>query len=142
MKRVLNVSGGITGAAAAYHLEEKARAVGVAGGPDCFVRERPSVAGLAERLGIADKLLPSIDVGTGTSVLHGGRLHKVPNGLMLLVPTKIIPFALSSLLSWSGRIRMGLDPVLPEDAPRTTSPWSVLSDAALVKRLWTKSVSL
>ncbi|MGI6552424.1 MAG: hypothetical protein ACOX37_05025 [Bacillota bacterium] len=43
----------------------------------------------------------------------GGRVHRLPEGLMLMVPTKIIPFAFSPLISWPGKLRMGLDLILP-----------------------------
>jgi protoporphyrinogen/coproporphyrinogen III oxidase len=141
MKKVVIVGGGITGLAATYHLQEKAKEAGLAldyllieqaqelggkiiteskdgfvieGGPDCFVQEKPSVIQLSARVGIIDKLLPSNDASTGTFVLSGGKLHKLPDGLMLLVPTKIIPFALSPLISWPGKLRMGLDLLLPK----------------------------
>jgi len=140
MKKVIIVGGGITGLTAAFQLQEKAKEFGIPldfmlveksaalggklvsemengflfeGGPDCFVREKPSVVQLAERLGISDKLLPSNDASTGTFVLSGAKLHKLPDGMMLLVPTKIIPFALSPLISWPGKLRMGLDLLLP-----------------------------
>ncbi|HEX3015829.1 MAG TPA: protoporphyrinogen oxidase [Desulfobacteria bacterium] len=140
MKKVIIIGGGITGLAAAYHLQEKAKEAGLPldyvliekdrtlggkivtyndngfvleGGPDCFVREKPSVIQMCERVGITDKLLPSNDASTGTFVLCGGKLHQLPDGLMLLVPTKIVPFALSPLISWPGKLRMGLDFILP-----------------------------
>ncbi len=156
MKTAVIIGGGVTGLAAAYQLQEKAREAGLAlqclviekdprlggkivtekeqgflieGGPDCFVREKPSVIKLSERLGITDKLLPSNDATTGTYVLSGSKLHQLPDGLMLLVPTKIIPFALSPLITWPGKIRMGLDLLLPRK--RTDSDESL---ASFVKR--------
>ena len=30
-----------------------------------------------------------------------------------MVPTRIVPFALSGLISWPGKLRMGMDLVLP-----------------------------
>ncbi|MDA8441324.1 MAG: protoporphyrinogen oxidase [Peptococcaceae bacterium] len=140
MQKVVIVGGGITGLTAAYYLQEKAQQAGievdyllleqgprlggkivtetengfvVEGGPDCFIREKPAVLQLAAKLGISDKLLPSNDASTGTFVLSGGKLHQLPDGLMILVPTKIIPFALSPLITWPGKLRMGLDLILP-----------------------------
>jgi len=138
--RVLVVGGGVTGLAAAYHVRQKADEAGLdlecvvlekdgrlggkivteheegflfEGGPDCFVREKPSVVTLSESVGIADRLLASNDASTGTFVLNNGKLHALPDGMMLLVPTKMIPFALSPLISLPGKIRMGMDLLLP-----------------------------
>ncbi|MDA8234854.1 MAG: protoporphyrinogen oxidase [Clostridia bacterium] len=137
MKKVIIIGGGMTGLAAAYTLEEKARGkvdyllieqenrLGgkihtakedgfvLEGGPDCFLSEKPQVAQLSEKLGIEDRLLPSHEASKGSSVFTGGRLHKLPEGLMLMVPTKIMPFAFSSLISWPGKIRMAMDLFIP-----------------------------
>jgi len=139
-KRVVIAGGGVTGLVAAYHLREKAVEAGLdiecivlekdvrlggkivteqqdgflfEGGPDCFVREKPSVVALCERIGIADRLLASNDSSTGTFVLNNGKLHALPDGMMLLVPTKMVPFALSPLISLPGKLRMGMDLLLP-----------------------------
>jgi len=46
-------------------------------------------------------------------VFTRGRLHELPEGIILMVPTRMVPFALSSLMSWPGKLRMGMDLVLP-----------------------------
>ena len=140
MKRVVIVGAGVTGLSAAYNLQEKLRQNGeqvdyllvekdhlggkiisekvegflIEGGPDCFVSDKPAVLQLSSRLNIKDRLLTSNDENKGTFVLSGGKLHKLPEGLMLMVPTKILPFALSPLISWPGKLRMGLDLILPK----------------------------
>ncbi|MHB8170434.1 MAG: protoporphyrinogen oxidase [Thermincolia bacterium] len=137
MKKVIVIGGGMTGLAAAYTLEEKAKGkvdyllieqenrLGgkihtvqedgfiLEGGPDCFLSEKPQVAQLSEKIGIEDRLLPSHEASKGSSVFTGGKLHKLPEGLMLMVPTKILPFAFSSLISWPGKIRMAMDLIIP-----------------------------
>lgn len=95
-------------------ITEKIKGFLIEGGPDCFVSDKPSVLQLSARLGIKDRLLPSNEDNKGTFVLSGGKLHKLPEGLMLMVPTKILPFALSPLISWPGKLRMGLDLILPK----------------------------
>lgn len=140
MKRVAIVGGGITGLSAAYALQEAANAAGevdyllierdqrlggkiltekvdgftIEGGPDCFLSEKPWVAELSRRLGITHRLLCSNEDRKGIFVLSGGRLHRLPEGIMLMVPTRILPFALSPLISWPGKLRMALDLVLPK----------------------------
>ena len=49
-------------------------------------------------------------------VYSRGRLRALPDGLVMIVPTKLGPFLRSGLLSWSGIARMGLDMVIPKGA--------------------------
>jgi len=37
----------------------------------------------------------------------------MPDGVMLIIPTKIMPFVRSSLISWPGKLRMGMDALIP-----------------------------
>ena len=48
-----------------------------------------------------------------TFILWGKRLHPIPEGFMLLAPTSLRPFIRSSLFSFTGKLRMGLDLVIP-----------------------------
>ncbi len=134
MKRVVVIGGGITGLTAALALQEAGvdyllleaedrlggkirtdlvEGFTIEGGPDCFLAEKPWVFQLARHLGMEDRLLPTSEENKGTYVLSGGRLHKLPEGLMLMVPTRILPFALSGLISWPGKLRMAMDLVIP-----------------------------
>lgn len=141
MKKVVVIGGGITGLAAAYTVQEKAGEAGAAidyllverddrlggkilteeidgftveAGPDSFLAEKPYVHQWAAKLGIEDRLMCSNEASKRTYVMAGGRLHELPEGLMGLVPTKIVPFALSPLISWPGKFRMALDFILPK----------------------------
>ena len=141
MKRVVIIGAGIGGLSAALNLEQKAVLKGKAleivllerkeriggnirservdgflieGGPDCFLSEKPWTMELCKKLGLADKLLPTNDSNKRTYVLSGGRLHELPEGVILMVPTKVMPFLRSSLISPSGKIRMGLEFFIPK----------------------------
>lgn len=142
MNKVVVVGGGIAGLAAAFHLQEQARAGApvecllveqerrlggkiltetvdgfvVEGGPDSFLSEKPWVFELSDRLGIEDRLMGSDEAHGGTYVLSGGRLHRLPEGLVLMVPTRIAPFLTTRLISWPGKLRMALDLCLPRKA--------------------------
>jgi len=154
--RVAVIGGGVAGLAAAYELE-LARAAGKAveyrlfearerlggalaseivngavleRGPDSFLTEKPATAVLCRELGIGDALTPSNDGARKTFIVVKNRLVALPDGLMFLVPTKLIPTALTRLFSLKTKIRMGLELLLP---PRATG----LADesvASLVKR--------
>lgn len=130
------VGGGVSGLAAAYEaarrdtdvvlLEASPRLGGkvhtemvdgflVEAGPDSFVAPKRSVLELAADLGIADRVIPASHVG-GAHVWWGGRLHPLPEGLLLMAPSRLGPLFRSSLLSWRGKLRVLGDLVLPSGA--------------------------
>ena len=152
------IGGGMAGLGAAHALETVRRAAGpgapfdwllyeragylggkvrterfdgfvVEAGPDSFIVEKPWPLELARRVGIGDRLLDSNEDVRRSFVFSGGRLHELPEGLILMVPTRLVPFALSSLISVRGKLRMGLDLVLPRGPARADE-----SLAAFVRR--------
>jgi oxygen-dependent protoporphyrinogen oxidase len=131
VKRVAVLGGGIAGLSCAYELHrtgvpvtvvERERLGGVIltrrqgdflveGGPDSFLTTKPWAKELCEEIGLGDRLIPTLS--RRVYVLSGGRLHPLPEGLFLTVPTRVWPFLTSGLLSFAGKMRMGLDLVLP-----------------------------
>lgn len=124
------VGGGISGLAAAYYLakagrpftllEKSARLGGVIqtnriegcvleGGPDSFLAAKPAAMELIRDCGLAADVIGSNDSKRVTYIWKGGRLIPMPDGLMMMVPTKILPMAVSPLMSWPTKIRMGLE---------------------------------
>jgi protoporphyrinogen/coproporphyrinogen III oxidase len=144
------IGGGIAGLAAAYELE-KARApytlfesgsrlggviasASVAGsvleeGPDSFLTEKPAATELCRELGLADSLIPSNDAARKTWIVVHNRLVPLPDGLMFLIPTKLVPTALTPLFSLGTKLRMAQEFLLP---PRPGAEDE--SVAALVER--------
>ena len=137
--RVAIVGGGIAGLAAAYELE-KARAAGadveyrliesrdrlggslasenvngvvLEQGPDSFLSEKPAGAELCRELGLGDQLVPSNDANRKTYIVVKNRLVPLPDGLMFLIPTKLVPTALTRLFSPATKIKMGLELLHP-----------------------------
>ena len=132
MKRIAIIGGGISGLAAAFEIEEQRKAGAeleytlyesssrlggvlrtekidgciVEAGPDSFVTEKPWAADLCRTLGIGDQLIGSNDTDRKTYILTRGRLVEMPDGLMFMVPTKILPTGLSPLFSWRTKLRM------------------------------------
>lgn len=132
MKRIAIIGGGISGLAAAFALEEQKREgreleyvlyeasprLGgvlrtevidgclVEAGPDSFVTEKPWAADLSRTLGLGDQLIGSNDTDRKTYILTRGRLVEMPDGLMFMVPTKILPTGFSPLFSWKTKFRM------------------------------------
>jgi|LADL02.1.fsa_nt_gi oxygen-dependent protoporphyrinogen oxidase len=139
-KNIVIIGGGITGLSAAYYLKKEQKATGIPlsitlievgdklggkiitekvdgftieGGPDCFLRQKPWAAELAEEMGIGEDLIGTNDDKRKVYVLVNGKLTPLPDGVMLIIPTKIMPFALSPLISLPGKIRMGMDLFIP-----------------------------
>ncbi len=128
------VGGGIAGLSAAYALwnrgvdfrllEAGSRFGGVIrsetldgflleAGPDSLLAQKPEALTLCRELGLADRVIPTNPEQRAVYVLLRGRLHPLPEGMMLAVPTRIGAFLSSRLFSWSGKLRMGLDLVRP-----------------------------
>jgi oxygen-dependent protoporphyrinogen oxidase len=132
MKRIAIIGGGISGLAAAYALEQKRRAGAqvdyavfegserfggvlvtdhvdgclIEAGPDSFLTEKPWASDLCRQLGLGDQLIGSNDRDRKTYILTRGHLVEMPDGLMFMVPTKIMPTVLSPLFSNATKIRM------------------------------------
>ena len=132
MKRIAVVGGGISGLAAAFALEEHRRngasieyvlyessprlggvlrtehidGCVVEAGPDSFLTEKPWASDLCRAVGLGDQLIGSNDAERKTYILVDGRLVVIPDGLMFMVPTKILPTMLSPLFSWKTKLRV------------------------------------
>ena len=85
----------------------------VDGGPDCFLTEKPACHRIARLTGCFDDELPTDDSRRRTWILSRGKLHQMPDGVMMFAPTKFVPFATTGLFSWPGKIRMGMDLLIP-----------------------------
>lgn len=139
-KKIVIVGGGITGLAAAYYVQKKAREKGtpvqlslieaenrlggkvvtfrenefvVEGGPDSFVTDKPWGLQLVHELGLAEQLIPSSEDRKKIYVLRNGKLVEFPGGFRLTIPTQVVPFLKTKMISWPGKIRMGMDFIIP-----------------------------
>ncbi len=128
--KALIVGGGISGLSAAYYLSkagvrptliEKSPEVGgvirtsvqqgcvLEAGPDGFMAAKPWAMDLIREVGLADQIIGSNDHTRITYIVRHGKLVPLPDGLMMMVPTKIMPLVGTDLFSWSTKIRMGLE---------------------------------
>lgn len=83
------------------------------GGPDSILAQKPEGLALCRELGLGDRLIPTNPELKAVYILHGKKLHPLPEGMMLAVPTRIFPMIKTGLFSWPGKLRMGLDLVRP-----------------------------
>ena len=128
--KVVIIGGGISGLSTAYYLakggaastilESRARLGGVIqtervegctleAGPDSFLSIKPAALELIADLGLSGEVIGSNDHLRVTFVRKNGRLVPLPDGLMMMVPTKILPLITTGLVSWGTKLRMGLE---------------------------------
>lgn len=82
-------------------------------GPDSYLPEKYWSVQLIKKVGLENEMLPTNDEFKGTYIYSNKKLHPLPEGVMLMVPTMIMPLIKSSLISWPGKIRMGLELFIP-----------------------------
>jgi len=85
----------------------------IEGGPDTFLATKPWGVALCKELGLGDRLHGTNPHQKNTYVLHRNRLQPLPDGLAMMIPTNILSILKSQLVSWPGKVRMGLDFLLP-----------------------------
>lgn len=143
-KKVIIVGGGITGLAAAYYLQKEAQQKSlpieiklieastrlggvietvkkdgfvIEKGPDSIIARKTSGINLIEELGLKDKVISNT---AGKSyILVKGKLHTMPEGSFMGIPTRVTPFAVSGLFSPVGKLRAAADFVLPKGKPQS-----------------------
>lgn len=136
-KRIAIIGGGLTGLSAAYYLQrdiraknldielvliDKAAKVGgkisslkrdgyvIELGPDSFLERKTIMADLAKEIGMGDELVHN---ATGKAyILHHDKLHDIPKGSYMGIPTDWNEFMKSDLVSFGGKMRAARDFVM------------------------------
>lgn len=142
MKRIAIIGGGISGLSAAYTLEKIRRSIAgfeytlfeaaprlggvlvtehvdgclVEAGPDSFLTEKPWATQLCRELGLGGQMIGSNDAHRRTYIVVKNRLVEMPDGLMFMVPTKILPTLMTPLFSWATKVRMAQEMLHPPQA--------------------------
>ena len=139
-RRIVIIGAGIAGLSAAYRawklaaersldveitvLEAMARPGGVIEttersgcvmelGPDSIITEKPWARALCEEIGLGPRIVGTSNQHRQSFVALGNSLHPIPEGFYMMAPSRLAPFASTKMFSWSGKLRMGLDLVLP-----------------------------
>ncbi len=140
VKSIAVIGGGISGLSAAYYtrklfrergidvritvIEQDSRLGGkirtlirdgftVEQGPDSFLARKQAALELTRELGLEHLLTGTNPEAKTNYILHRRKLHKMPPGLMLGIPTKMWPMVKTGLLSPLGKARAAMDLLLP-----------------------------
>src|SRR5579862_1305558 len=127
-ERVVIIGGGISGLSAAYDLaranvphlliEQQGRLGGVIEtntwedcllerGPDSFLTTKADGLNLIKELGMVSEVMGSNDQGRSTFIVKKGRLVRLPEGVTMFIPSRVMPVLKTPLFSWGTKIRMG-----------------------------------
>lgn len=146
-QQVVIIGGGITGLTTAYYLlqEKKKQSLPIdiiliegssrlggkietvvrdgfviEGGPDCFLERKTSASKLAKEVGMDQELVNNT---AGKSyVLAREKLHPMPGGAIMGIPTEIAPFITTRLFSPMGKLRAAGDFILPKSKAKQDQP--------------------
>lgn len=128
-KRVAVVGGGISGLAAAHRLTElnpqtevilleaSSRLGGVLKtvskegflveqSADNFITNLPGGIKLCQRVGLAEEMLNTRDEFRRAFIIHKKKLQIIPEGFLIMAPSKVMPIIKTPILSTRGKLRM------------------------------------
>ena len=135
-KRVAVIGGGISGLATAHHVMELdpniavslfERADSIGGvlqtkrqdgflfewGADNFITNVPWALDLCRRIGFEDQLLETDEQHRGAFVVRKGRLHRIPQGFIIMAPSRVWPVVTTPILGPLGKMRMAAEFFVP-----------------------------
>lgn len=139
-RRIVIIGGGLSGLSAAFYVRKSYREAGIEPdivliekdltlggkietlqrdgfviekGPDSFLARKTVMSDLAKELGLEQELVTTNPNAKKTYILQRGKLHPMPAGLVLGIPTELKPFLKSGLVSFGGKMRAMMDFVLP-----------------------------
>jgi oxygen-dependent protoporphyrinogen oxidase len=136
MREVVVLGGGVSGLAAAHALSRSGADVKVTlvegatrlggnvgtetrdgfvldGGPDSWVTTKPHATVLAKSLGLGARFIPTVAANRRVYIAWKSGLIPLPEGMVLGIPTEVMPIVKTSLFSWDAKLRMALEPFIP-----------------------------
>ncbi len=135
-KRVAVIGGGISGLATAHRLVELAPDISVTlleradtlggvlrtrreegflfeAGADNFITNVPWAVDLCRRIGFLDQLLETDDQHRGAFVVRKGKLHRIPQGFIIMAPSRVWPVVTTPILGPLAKLRMAAEFFVP-----------------------------
>ncbi len=82
-------------------------------GPDAVVRYKPWALALAKSLGLESAIIGTLPARPSAFIHVGGKSHPMPEGLNVVIPSRLGPLIKTPLLSPLGKARAALDLVIP-----------------------------
>src|SRR5581483_10192113 len=89
-------------------LSEEIDGFTIDGGPDALLIQKPDGIKLCQEVGLGDRLVTT-KLPRLAYIQRAGRLHPLPAGSVLGIPTEWGPFIRTGLFTWPGKIRMGME---------------------------------
>jgi oxygen-dependent protoporphyrinogen oxidase len=80
---------------------------------DSFLTALPYGLGLCRRVGLEDEVIPTDPAHRRAFVVSRGKLVPIPDGLMIMAPTRLLPMLTTPILGPWGKLRMGLELFIP-----------------------------
>ncbi len=87
-------------------------------GADMFATNPNAALRLCEDLGLSDRLIKPLPQARGAGIVHRGRVVRIPEGFVLMRPTRLSSMLTTPLLSPWGKLRLFAEGLIP---PRTTA---------------------
>ncbi|WP_245773120.1 protoporphyrinogen oxidase [Paenibacillus catalpae] len=142
--RIVVIGGGISGLSSAFYLQREAERQGkkvqltivdgapdlggkintlqrdgfvIERGPDSFLARKLPILELAKDLGIENELTAQNENGKTSYIMRDGKLHPMPKGMVLGIPTNLDTFMQTTLLSEEGKARSLQDLEMAGAAP-------------------------
>lgn len=138
-KRVVVIGGGISGLATAHRLWELEPNLGITllesanriggvletvrqgeylleSGADNFITNVPWAIDLCRRINIESQLLETRRGHRTAFVVRRGRLHKIPQGFIIMAPSRMWPIIGTRILSPMGKLRLAAEYFIPTRA--------------------------
>ena len=135
-KRVAVIGGGISGLATAHRIHELDPNIDILlcessprlggtiqterrdgflleWGADNFITQLPWGLSLCRRIGFEDQLIPTDSAHRQAFVVRRGRLRKIPEGFVIMAPSRIWPVVVTPILSPLGKLRMAWEYFVP-----------------------------
>lgn len=80
---------------------------------DNFITTVPWAVELCKRLGLGDQLVQTNPANRRAYVVRRGRLHTLPEGFLMMAPTRLWPLAVTAILSPWGKLRAAIEYFIP-----------------------------
>ncbi|AEB11882.1 protoporphyrinogen oxidase [Marinithermus hydrothermalis] len=160
--RLVVVGGGLAGLSAAYAAERAAREAGLdlrvalleastrlggkvqtahsdrfvlEGGPDAVVRYKPWALELMRELGLEERITGTQPAKPAAFIYLRGKAHPIPEGLNVVVPSRLGPLLRTPLVSLPGKLRAARD-LWMRRAPRGDEPFGAFITRRLGREVW------